>query len=352
MRKKVGLCLLLIIFVFLFAGCSCAHEWESATCTLPKTCPLCGETEGEPLGHAWLDATCVAPQTCSVCMETQGIPTVHAWSDASCMAPMTCSVCATTQGDLLPHTPGEVTSEPDYVRAVSINSQHCANCDTVMDVSKQSISLIQDKLFLFSPEVFVDRLNYIYAEAGYTDWSAELVSMDEEDYTYFGAFLRNGPLLYARVTFNTPETDPETKQILTELGEADKNTPIICSVQVAINFRDISEARLAEADIDADLDTLAGDILDLYSDQGEALMREILVPVYMACDPQLTVETATEHIRNAWSTTNGLFPQDPYASNCGELSIEHVNLFLVNLSHWIFFNTSEDYYLWHDFELP
>ena len=30
---------------------TCPHEWIDATCTTPKTCKLCGKTEGEPLGH-------------------------------------------------------------------------------------------------------------------------------------------------------------------------------------------------------------------------------------------------------------------------------------------------------------
>jgi DNA-directed RNA polymerase subunit RPC12/RpoP len=29
----------------------CEHEWLDATCTTPKTCSLCGKTEGEALGH-------------------------------------------------------------------------------------------------------------------------------------------------------------------------------------------------------------------------------------------------------------------------------------------------------------
>lgn len=29
----------------------CEHDWIDATCTTPKTCKLCGATEGEPLGH-------------------------------------------------------------------------------------------------------------------------------------------------------------------------------------------------------------------------------------------------------------------------------------------------------------
>lgn len=33
-------------------GAWCAHSWQTATCTEPKTCSICGATEGKPLGHA------------------------------------------------------------------------------------------------------------------------------------------------------------------------------------------------------------------------------------------------------------------------------------------------------------
>ena len=35
------------------SACSCRHEWTDATCTEPKVCSKCGETEGDALGHSW-----------------------------------------------------------------------------------------------------------------------------------------------------------------------------------------------------------------------------------------------------------------------------------------------------------
>ena len=34
------------------------HSWMDATCLTPKTCPVCGETEGEALGHNFVDGAC------------------------------------------------------------------------------------------------------------------------------------------------------------------------------------------------------------------------------------------------------------------------------------------------------
>lgn len=48
------------------------HAWVDATCEAPKTCDLCGETEGEALGHEWIDATYQAPKTCETCGATEG----------------------------------------------------------------------------------------------------------------------------------------------------------------------------------------------------------------------------------------------------------------------------------------
>ena len=48
------------------------HEWVEATCTAPKTCKTCGETEGEALGHDWKEATTEAPKTCTRCGATEG----------------------------------------------------------------------------------------------------------------------------------------------------------------------------------------------------------------------------------------------------------------------------------------
>jgi hypothetical protein len=34
------------------------HEWDDATCMAPKTCKICGITEGEALEHNYIDGNC------------------------------------------------------------------------------------------------------------------------------------------------------------------------------------------------------------------------------------------------------------------------------------------------------
>ena len=51
---------------------SCDHQWIDATCTEPKTCSICGATEGDPLGHDFAPATVDSPKRCKVCGFEEG----------------------------------------------------------------------------------------------------------------------------------------------------------------------------------------------------------------------------------------------------------------------------------------
>ena len=86
--------------------CYTDHDWEDATCGVPKTCKACGKTEGEPTGnHSWVDATCAVPKTCKACGKTEGEPTGnHSWIDATCMEAKHCSVCGESEGERGNHT--------------------------------------------------------------------------------------------------------------------------------------------------------------------------------------------------------------------------------------------------------
>ena len=111
MKKNVFVFALAVALLLTLAGCGCDHEWYTATCTSPKTCSLCGKTEGEPLPHTWLDATCTAAKTCTVCGKTEGDALGHSWLDATCTAPKTCSACQATEGEAAGHQWEEATTE-------------------------------------------------------------------------------------------------------------------------------------------------------------------------------------------------------------------------------------------------
>lgn len=104
MKKTIAsICLLLLVFM-LFSGCNVhEHDWLAATCTAPKTCSVCGETEGDALGHRWKGADCTHPLTCERCKKTEGSAEGHAWIKATCTEPKTCSKCGMTEGSAAGH---------------------------------------------------------------------------------------------------------------------------------------------------------------------------------------------------------------------------------------------------------
>ena len=84
-------------------GAALGHNWELPDCVTPETCSRCGATEGEPNGHSWKAATCTAPKTCADCGATEGEPNGHTWTEATCYDPKTCDVCLETEGEALGH---------------------------------------------------------------------------------------------------------------------------------------------------------------------------------------------------------------------------------------------------------
>lgn len=81
--KKVLLPLLLAC-VLVLNGCGHRHRWIAANCEQPKTCEVCGRTEGEASGHSWEAATCTQPKICRVCHTTEGAAWGHiygTWSE-------------------------------------------------------------------------------------------------------------------------------------------------------------------------------------------------------------------------------------------------------------------------------
>lgn len=101
--KKFTVIFQLLLCICLLAGCSCKHEWEKATCTVPQTCRLCQETTGEPMGHSWVEATCEEPKHCALCNLAEGSAPGHQWSALTCDEEYTCTVCNALSGVTGPH---------------------------------------------------------------------------------------------------------------------------------------------------------------------------------------------------------------------------------------------------------
>ena len=152
--KKFYFSALSIVMILALTACGHTHTWEEATCTTPKTCSTCGETEGEPLGHTWVEATCTEPKTCSICGVTEGEPlghTVENWetiTEPTCTAEGTksgiCSKCGTTVEDSIPkteHTFGEwVISKNATATSAGERTQSCTVCGEVVNTEEFTLS--------------------------------------------------------------------------------------------------------------------------------------------------------------------------------------------------------------------
>ncbi|MBR4419401.1 MAG: RICIN domain-containing protein, partial [Clostridia bacterium] len=111
----------------------CEHKWQEATCTEPKTCPLCKETEGEALGHKGGTATCTEKAICEVCAEYYGELLEHNFVDGKC------SVCGEPASD----TPVVVLSTVELtVGSIGLAADsYAAGTATVGDVAFEYIEL-------------------------------------------------------------------------------------------------------------------------------------------------------------------------------------------------------------------
>lgn len=133
MKKKILVAILVYVMCLLLAGCACKHDWVEATCTEPKTCSKCGETEGEPLGH----------------------------------------------------TPGEWEIwNTDYVSTMVWLRQPCTVCEEDVNTDMKALnSLVEDGKFLFSADEFVDRIDYIFRYYDELKCSASMNAVDGETLT-------------------------------------------------------------------------------------------------------------------------------------------------------------------------
>ena len=123
------------------------HDWKNATCTMPKTCSVCSETEGNELGHDMAVATCTVASTCKRgCGYTVGEPLGHDMAVATCTLPSTCKRnCGYTEGEALGHT--EVI-DPAVASTCTetglTEGKHCSVCDSVLVAQKVVSALGHD----------------------------------------------------------------------------------------------------------------------------------------------------------------------------------------------------------------
>ena len=105
--KKLTLILLSVLMIVTLAACGSKkceqHVYDDCADT---ECNACGETRDSM--HSWKDADCLNPKTCTVCGKTEGSALGHEWTTPDvdlCEVRSTCSRCGATDGENKEHTP-------------------------------------------------------------------------------------------------------------------------------------------------------------------------------------------------------------------------------------------------------
>ena len=134
---------LLVVAVLFGTHVLCIHDWQDATCDAPRTCSICGRTEGEKLEHDWQDATCEDPETCALCGKTRGKANGHNWEEATCTSAERCTRCGKQRGGALGHDlpEFETTKEATCTEA----GERRATCRRCGEVVTESIPKVDHK---------------------------------------------------------------------------------------------------------------------------------------------------------------------------------------------------------------
>lgn len=197
---------IILIIIGLFAThIICFHDWEDATCTTPKTCSICGETEGSSLGHNVTEWETDTEPTCSEVGQEHG----------------TCTRCGQLVIESIPmveHTPGEweVTEEYSISSSGAVipgtQAQYCLVCGALLDTKEYTVDLTIGQTnalrkaasyldyMAFSYSGLVDQLEYEgYSTEDATfavdhcgaDWN-EQAAKKAQSYLDFMSFSRSG----------------------------------------------------------------------------------------------------------------------------------------------------------------
>lgn len=119
-----------------FVDCQHVPVVTEPTCTEPGyttyTCS-CGDSYTEKIAatgeHAWANATCTTPKTCSDCGETEGEAVGHTpGAAADCENAQTCTVCGDELKAALGHSYPETGTEADYESDETGHWQVCTEC--------------------------------------------------------------------------------------------------------------------------------------------------------------------------------------------------------------------------------
>ena len=157
--KKFCVAALTAALCLSLAACGeCKHQWKEADCENPKTCSLCGETEGKALGHDWQGGDCQNPQVCARCGKEGQILDTH------------------QEGEW------EKTSI-DVENSLQNYEKKCKVCGEPLDVkSEPATSFHDDTYFLMDAAEFAKRMDRAFSTI--TEVALEAVKNTRDGETY------------------------------------------------------------------------------------------------------------------------------------------------------------------------
>lgn len=125
-----------------------AHNWSDATCTAPKTCSLCGATDGEADSNAHNYSSYIADGdgshtlVCSYDSSHTKTENCYGGEEATCLKKSLCEVCKQYYGSYAEHEYGDWTDEVPATCSASGTKGHkdCTVCSKHFDIDGNEIS--------------------------------------------------------------------------------------------------------------------------------------------------------------------------------------------------------------------
>lgn len=125
-----------------------AHNWSDATCTAPKTCSLCGATDGEADSNAHNYSSYIADGdgshtlVCSYDSSHTKTENCYGGEEATCLKKSLCEVCKQYYGSYAEHEYGDWTDEVPATCSATGTKGHkdCTVCSKHFDIDGNEIS--------------------------------------------------------------------------------------------------------------------------------------------------------------------------------------------------------------------